>query len=255
MPARFVLKEEIGRGPLGRRPQGRGHRRTRRRSRCASCPRPPPPHLEAVVADTRAAMEVVHPGLVRVLGVCDVGRPAGDRDRVRPGREPRRAAQGRAEVHAAAGAGDREGGGAGAGRAARARARARLDPALERHVRRGRDQARRPRPRAPAPRAGADQPLLAPPKGASTPRATSLPWARCSTTWWRARPRGPGRRCRCPRRSTPSCRGASIRGRRRGPEPKRSRPSSARSASTREPTSRTARGRTSPPGRRSSARG
>ena len=76
MPARFVLKEEIGRGPLGTVHKGED---TAQKTAVAMRLLPPSaaPILESVLADARAAAAVAEPGLVRVLGVCDVGgKPA-----------------------------------------------------------------------------------------------------------------------------------------------------------------------------------
>ena len=71
MPARFVLKEVIGRGPLGTVHKGED---TVEKTTVAMrlLPMSAAPHLEAVVADTKAAAAVAHPGLVRVLGVHDI---------------------------------------------------------------------------------------------------------------------------------------------------------------------------------------
>jgi len=72
LPARFELKEEIGRGPLGAVHKGED---TVEKTTVAMrvLPAAAAPHLEAVVADTKAATAVAHPGVVRVLAVCDVG--------------------------------------------------------------------------------------------------------------------------------------------------------------------------------------
>ena len=72
LPARFLLKEAIGRGPLGAVHKGED---TVDKTTVAMrvLPGSATPHLEAVIADAKAAMEVAHPGLVRVLGACDVG--------------------------------------------------------------------------------------------------------------------------------------------------------------------------------------
>jgi len=72
LPARFELKEEIGRGPLGAVHKGED---TVEKTAVAMrvLPAAAAPHLEAVVADTKAATAVAHPGVVRVLAVCEVG--------------------------------------------------------------------------------------------------------------------------------------------------------------------------------------
>ncbi len=76
LPARFELKEEIGRGPLGVVHKGED---TVEKTMVAMrvLPASAAPHLEAVDADIKAATEVAHPGVVRVLAACDVGgKPA-----------------------------------------------------------------------------------------------------------------------------------------------------------------------------------
>jgi eukaryotic-like serine/threonine-protein kinase len=73
--ARFVAKEEIGKGPLGR-----VHRGEDTTSGKPLALRALPPQLvqsqalfSAVVADLKAAAQVQHPSLARVLGVVDLG--------------------------------------------------------------------------------------------------------------------------------------------------------------------------------------
>jgi tetratricopeptide (TPR) repeat protein len=72
MPARWVMKEEIGRGPLGSVHKGED---SLEKATVAMrvLPAAAGPHLAAAVEDVRAAAAVTHPGLVRVLGVCDAG--------------------------------------------------------------------------------------------------------------------------------------------------------------------------------------
>lgn len=71
LPPRFLLKEEIGRGPLGVVHKGED---TVEKTTVAMrvLPAYAAPHLEAIVSDVKIAAAVAHPGLVRALAVCDV---------------------------------------------------------------------------------------------------------------------------------------------------------------------------------------
>ena len=72
LPPRFVLKEQIGRGPLGAVHKGDD---TVEKTTVAMrvLPDAAAAHMEMVAADVKAAAAVALPGFVRVLGMCDAG--------------------------------------------------------------------------------------------------------------------------------------------------------------------------------------
>lgn len=72
MPARYVLEEEIGRGPLGAVHKGEDAIE-KAIVAVRLLPASAMPHLESVAADVAAACAVDLPGLVRVRGLVEVG--------------------------------------------------------------------------------------------------------------------------------------------------------------------------------------
>jgi len=69
---RFVLKEEIGRGPLGVVHRGDDSNDPAKPVAMRVLPPAAAPHLPALMADLKAAAPLAHPNLVRVLGALDV---------------------------------------------------------------------------------------------------------------------------------------------------------------------------------------
>ncbi len=71
-PARFVLKEEIGRGPLGAVHRGEDSAAAAKPVAMRVLPAAAAPHLAALMGDLKAAAPLQHPNLARVLGALDV---------------------------------------------------------------------------------------------------------------------------------------------------------------------------------------
>jgi serine/threonine-protein kinase len=76
-PARFVIKEEIAKGPLGEIHRGIDTADNEKPVAMRLLPAAAAPHLSALMADLKAVSSLSHPHLVRVLGALDVdGRRA-----------------------------------------------------------------------------------------------------------------------------------------------------------------------------------
>jgi serine/threonine-protein kinase len=76
-PPRFVLKEELAKGPLGEIHRGIDTADKDKPVAMRLLPASAAPHLSAVMADLKAVAALSHPNLVRVLGALDVnGRRA-----------------------------------------------------------------------------------------------------------------------------------------------------------------------------------
>ena len=71
-PARFVLKEEIGRGPLGVVHRGEDSADAGKPVAMRVLPAGAAPHLAALMGDLKAMAPLQHPNLARVLGALDV---------------------------------------------------------------------------------------------------------------------------------------------------------------------------------------
>jgi serine/threonine protein kinase len=69
---RFVLKEELARGPLGVIHRGEDSAEHNKTVAMRLLPASATPHLAAVMADLKAVAALSHPNLVRVLGAVDV---------------------------------------------------------------------------------------------------------------------------------------------------------------------------------------
>jgi serine/threonine-protein kinase len=72
-PPRFVLKEELARGPLGTVHRGIDTADKDKPVALRLLPAAAAPHLASVMADLKAVSSVSHPNLVRVLGALEVG--------------------------------------------------------------------------------------------------------------------------------------------------------------------------------------
>jgi serine/threonine protein kinase len=71
-PARFVVKDALGRGPLGVVHRGEDSADNGKPVAMRLLPPAAAPHIAQVMADLKAASGLAHPGLVRVLGALDV---------------------------------------------------------------------------------------------------------------------------------------------------------------------------------------